>query len=167
MNCSECGVQIKVTSKKRDLFVQDSCAFCSEKCLRRHIEALEPVEKDFLEEIGIRDSLQSWGNRDCYSRFLGVSFRSWFECDVAEFLVRNWKTQIFYEAHILPVSNDHFYIPDFWLPSYGAWLEVKGEWRFGAKTKFSKAQEILGKDRLILVPDSYKSWFKRGKKIWW
>ena len=164
MFCGTCGKELKIN--KRLSLPQASTLFCSESCLRQHVFTQSALSKHVIKDLGIRTAPLNWGDRNCYSTFLGVSFRSWFECWVAEFAVKNWKTQIFYEPHSLPLDERHCYIPDFWLPELGVWLEVKGEWRLGAKNKFERAQAILGQNRLLLLPESYYSWFKRKKHRW-
>ena len=142
----------------------DSLVFCSERCLHKHIVGLPPLSKEALGMFGISNSFCNNMPKECYSVSLGVGFRSWFECRLAEFIVAKWKTQVFYEAHMLPIDSTHFYVPDFWLPMHGVWLEVKGEWRFGGRKKFVTAQRILGADRLLLIPPAYKKWF--SVKAW-
>lgn len=163
MRCGNCGAELKPQKRKELAFPVASMRFCSERCLRVYVFRQQAIPEDVIKMHGIRTAPQNWGDRNCYSTFLGVSFRSWFECGVAEHLVRTWQTQLFYEAHSLPLDNTHVYIPDFWLPEFGIWLEVKGEWRLGGKNKFERAQGILGSDRLLLIPDSYKPWFSRKR----
>lgn len=159
MFCATCGKEL--TRNRRLNFPPSAGMFCSIGCLRRHVFSQTVLPRRAIEDLGIRTAPLNWGDRNCFSPFLGVSFRSWFECSVAEFVVRNWKTQIFYEAHSLPLDDRHCYIPDFWLPERGVWLEVKGEWRLGAKSKFERAQAVLGANRLLLIPELYRPWFRR------
>lgn len=161
MHCARCGTKLRDALKDTETFPNEALRFCSAQCLIAHIRSNKSVGRDWLNDLGVRASNQSWGDRNCLSTFLGVAFRSWFECDVAEYIVKKWKTPVFYEPHILPLDETHFYMPDFWLPEYGIWLEVKGEWRLGAKSKFQKALLILKPDRLILIPSIYRRWFKR------
>lgn len=165
MQCLRCKLELNIKRKAEAQFPWRAAAFCTESCMLAHIRSQKPVSHEFLQDLGISTAPQNWGDRNCHSAYLGVTFRSWFECAVAEHIVKSWNTQIFYEAHSLPIDEKHSYIPDFWLPAYGVWLEVKGEWRLGAKSKFEQALALMGSDRLLLVPEAYRSWFNaRGKK---
>lgn len=164
MQCSRCQSGLKIGRKNEALFPYGSYSFCSEGCLLSHIRSQKSVSREFLQDLGISTAPQNWGDRNCHSTFLGVTFRSWFECQVAEHIVREWKTQVFYEAHSLPLDERHCYVPDFWLPAYGVWLEVKGEWRMGARSKFENALCLMGNERLILIPETYRTWFKGRAK---
>lgn len=161
MHCATCGKELRRGSRLN--LPTESLLFCTETCMRHYVLAQTALPRYAIEDFGIRTAPMNWGDRNCFSPYLGVSFRSWFECRVAEHIVCHWQTQIFYEAHSLPIDDRHCYIPDFWLPECGVWLEVKGEWRLGAKSKFERARDILGPNRLLLVPESCSSWFKRRK----
>ena len=161
MLCCYCGKSQRVSS---NVFPVGSLYFCSESCLKKHVRQQPALCAEDVTMLRLKGAPQSWGDRNCYSIYLGVCFRSWFECAVAEHIVRQWNTQIFYEPHSIAIDDSHSYVPDFWIPQYGVWLEVKGEWLSGAKTKFSHALRILGKNRLILIPDMYKKWFVKKRK---
>lgn len=144
---------------------RESMIFCSNSCLQAHVSAQTALFAEDLDTLSIRPAIMDALPRECYSPLLGVSFRSWFECMFAEHVVEVWKTQVFYEPHMLRLDDRHYYVPDFWLPTFGVWLEVKGEWRLGAKKKFVDAQRLLGAERLLLVPPFYRRWFSR-KRGW-
>ena len=159
MLCGRCHKQFPVDRGTRQMFPPESMSFCSEQCLLTHIRALPPLSPDDIMSFGMQSAHCAALPRECYSPLLDASFRSWFECLLAERIVFNWKTRVFYEPHALPVNGGDLYIPDFWLPEYGVWLEPKGEWRIGAKKKFVAAQKILSPERLLLVPPLYRRWF--------
>ena len=158
MICAECKKPIHWRGKKGQMFPVTALQFCSERCLKLHVQAQRPLHEKDLLDLGITSAPLEFGTRYCYSPELGVSFRSWFECSLAEWLVSRWRTQIFYEPHCMHIEPNQRYIPDFWLPEFGVWLEVKGEW-LGGKAKFEHALQIFGRQRLILIPSLYKSWF--------
>jgi len=163
MICEACNVQLTLSRRSRNFFPRGGATFCSEHCLRSFATRQRALKKHELADLGIQRPPKNESGLECYSPYLGVSFRSWFECSVAEHVVRYWQTQIFYEPHCIPVDARHSYVPDFWLPEFGVWLEVKGEWRLGAKQKFEKATALLGSNRLLLLPDFYKTWFRRRR----
>lgn len=165
MLCSWCAKQFAVERATSKMVPRESMIFCSDKCLYTHVSSQVPLPAEDLVGLGIGPAIMDSLPRECYSPLLGVSFRSWFECLFAEHAVKVWKEQVFYEPHMLRLDGTHYYIPDFWLPRFGVWLEVKGEWRLGAKKKFVDAQRVLGADRLLLVPPLYRRWFS-GKRRW-
>lgn len=164
MICSRCRKRFSVDQATARMIPGESLLFCSEPCLFDHITGMRPLSLEELQGFGIFNADCTGHVKECHSPLLGVSFRSWFECLLAEHAVANWKTQIFYEPHTLPVNARHTYLPDFWLSAYGVWLEVKGEWRIGGKKKFVAAQRIIGADRLLLVPPSYRRWFSQRRR---
>lgn len=158
MKCAVCGGFVKT----HRTFPIDALAFCSKTCLLQHIEGQKSLSTLQLQGMGLQPSTaDNWGFRSHYSVRLGVHFRSWFECDVAETLVFDHDyTDLQYEPHQLFIDEKHRYVPDFFFKNHGVWLEVKGEWRGGGKHKFCQALHLLGRNRLVIIPDSYKSWFK-------
>ena len=166
MICSNCTDAKHVKRDNEKMFPKNANYFCSDACMLAHVVNTPRLSGKELRDFGIRSAPRDINGCDCFSLLLGVAFRSWFEVVVAEHLVLNWKLQVFYEPHALVLDRTHVYIPDFWIPKYGVWLEVKGEWRVGSKSKFERATEILGKDRLLLIPPLYRNRYsKKGARI--
>lgn len=161
MYCGHCKKELSPDT--RNVFPPDAIRFCSKKCLKEHIQGMSWTV-DLTQNNLLRRSAKDFGDRNCFSVKLGTGFRSWFECMVAEDIVTKWEVSVEYEPHQLVIDRTHAYVPDFWLPEYGVWLEVKGEWRNGGKKKFQRALEMLGPDRLLLIPQPYKNWFKPRKR---
>jgi hypothetical protein len=57
--------------------------------------------------------------------YAGTDFRSALEADWAATLNR-WGIAWQYEPETITLPSGAVYLPDFWLPSLGTWLEVKG-----------------------------------------
>ena len=165
MLCAYCNSKVK--EDKRSLFPVSALQFCSERCLLEHIHSKrrDSIYLNELIKTKVALNTEDFANRNCFSIRLGMAFRSWFECHVAEELTLNKCLTLYYEPHQLRIDDNHIYVPDFWLPNFGVWLEVKGEWRNGAKNKFCKALDILGADRLILIPTPYKNWFRPRRRV--
>jgi predicted nuclease of restriction endonuclease-like RecB superfamily len=87
------------------------------------------------------------------------------EASFAEYIKFELKMPIFYEPVMLRMGGGKRYIPDFYLPDSDLFIEIKGNWWPGSKSKFSKGQDILGKHKLILVPPEYFSWFNKKHYI--
>jgi hypothetical protein len=77
-------------------------------------------------------------------------FASGYEEDVARVLECNriiWK----YEKFMFFIGTT-IIVPDFYLPEYDLFVEVKGLWRGNAKGKFSTFKYCYPKVKMILVP---------------
>lgn len=86
-----------------------------------------------------------------FCRRLNITFRSRYEAVISH-LFLEWGWNVRYESYMFCYDDGKVYIPDFFLPDYGVWIEAKGTWRLGAKTKFKKAIEAFGTARMILLP---------------
>jgi len=70
----------------------------------------------------------------CYSELLGMSFRSFFEMHVAEWMHESG-IRFQYEMWEFMIGVDKWWSPDFWLPDHKCVVEVKGVWWIGARKK--------------------------------
>lgn len=59
------------------------------------------------------------------TEYAGITFRSRLEADWAHTLTVNGITWT-YEPETITLPSGTIYIPDFWLPELGTWIEVKG-----------------------------------------
>lgn len=143
---------------------EPSLLFCSEPCLLSHIKSRAPLGLEDLRRIGVIAAPSIGTGKDHYSLLLRSSFRSRFEVMVAEHVVTLWRIKAQYEPHAIPLGPKRWYIPDFWLPDFGIWLEAKGEWRGGGRKKFVEALNIVGPDRLLLMPDVCRKWLGKTKE---
>ena len=134
--------------KKQLLFGFD--AFCSGECLYELL-VTEGVE-DFL--IG-RHSLiypgEMWEAAEYWCKENRQFFRSKSEATFARWCNINgieWK----YEPYMIRFKENQSYTPDFWLPEYSHFVEVKGAWAGSAKKKLRKTKECGF--NVVLVPDN-------------
>ena len=96
-----------------------------------------------------------------YCPRLRQGFRSEYERALAWLMVMEWHWDVAYEPLVL-VMGSTYYIPDFFIRDK-CFIEVKGDWRLGAKRKFTKASECIGYDRMLLVDKSlYREVMKRA-----
>lgn len=163
--CSSCS-NGSLVLKPRDMtyFSLGNAYFCSPQCLVDHIKALEPVTY-FDKYIHTIPASERATDGTTYSPQLDTTFRSGFEAVVAEYLILTQGFRVMYEPFLMKISDEgdakvRHYIPDFYLPDHGVFLEVKGEWH-NSKKKFKKALRLIGPDRLILIPPLFRGWFKR------
>lgn len=82
------------------------------------------------------------------SWYAGIVFRSKLEADWAATL-DEWRIPWEYEPETITLPSGAVYIPDFWLPEHGTWLEVKGT----GVPRIEKAIE-LGKTRACHCDDT-------------
>jgi hypothetical protein len=76
-----------------------------------------PGQPGALDGNMTREAVPSW--------YAGVTFRSKLEADWAATLDA-WNIRWDYEPETITLPSGVNYIPDFWLPDVGIWLEVKG-----------------------------------------
>jgi YHS domain-containing protein len=129
--CDVCGGRIQKKSHDRKYMFHPPY-FCSEKCLLQFILNHEP--KGSLEGVCLLRGNLSVGS--IWSKRHGISFRSLFEYNVANYLSDNSIT-FEYEGYTFEVGKGS-YTPDFYLPDHDLFIEVKGLWAFGAKKKLKK-----------------------------
>jgi hypothetical protein len=152
--CTRCGAEYEI-QKRHDSWLHYGHHFCGILCLREHIQH-QPLSVT-TDPFGHLDGMPSEG--ECYSVRLQRHFRSQYELLVAEVMDR-WDMVCCYERFFLYLGDHDVYIPDLVFPGRGVAVEIKGEWRIGAKRKFQEAQRILGGDRLILLGPQYLRLFK-------
>lgn len=82
-------------------------------------EALKSLKK--LSRKGIKR-----GNAQFYSERLKMTFRSSWEVELAELMTELGIRWEFEPRRIYFRAEKESYLPDFWLPDYNCWIEVKG-----------------------------------------
>jgi hypothetical protein len=121
---------------------------------------MEPIDLVQFTRIGCAITENNFlsSNGHAFSRIFKKSFRSLYEVHFAETAVLIWKEEVLYEPHIIRLrmrgSGFSHYVPDFYFPAYGVWVETKGVWSIGGKRKFVHAMKMIGRDRLLLLPSS-------------
>jgi hypothetical protein len=161
MTCFVCGRELAYTPRLSA--GPDTLLFCSEQCLRAHVKDMREIP----EWRAAADDLRAAGDPgfpfQVYSGRLRKYFRSHFEKEFAEFVVQHWREPVFYEHQAISIDAERQLIPDFWFPRRSVWIELKGSWYGNArsKMKFLEAQDIVGPQRLILLPYECRRWFSR------
>jgi hypothetical protein len=155
--CSMCGEEY-VVPKRHDTWLHYGHHFCGVACIMSYIEQYPRDGDSFRLMVQIGDLRPDPGHA-VYSPYTQKTYRSEYERTVGEFLEWRWDGMYSYEQHGVILPGAVLYIPDF-VVGGGVALEVKGEWRLGARKKFLAAQEILGEDRLILLGPQYQPLFR-------
>jgi predicted nuclease of restriction endonuclease-like RecB superfamily len=155
--CHVCGGKIYI-SLSSHASVPDMFRFCREQCLHDYITGMQPLSESEIREFEVAVNPEiSHGH--IYSQKLARYFRSKFELLFAEKVVFSWNQQVYYEHHSIQANYRKHYVPDFWFPEHGVWVELKGVWHSGAKKKFLDVQRNIGRDRLLLLPALCYNWF--------
>ena len=151
--CIECGKLAR--SNELRFLHQDLAYFCSKSCLLRSLVVPEtdPVLPKGAIPVpeGLTSPDFSWSER------LHQGFRSDFELHVAEWL-HSMEVDYYYETFYFEVSSST-YTPDFYLPRYGQFWEVKGVWRQSGKSKMTKFLRQYRDVKLTLVPWTLRDQF--------
>ena len=156
-----CGRGFSLRRSEHKSLIQSVEQFCSVDCFNSYLRYF-PVKRYDLPEVCKSPFVSEV--RECFDPVTQESYRSWFECHVARFLV----TQGFnyrYETQCVYLNSGGHYTPDFWLPEQGVFLEVKGKWAMSAKTKFQTA--LLQGYNMVLVPWHLAAEFRRlyGQRV--
>lgn len=157
-----CGNGFHVTKKECSLLIPVVDQFCSADCFLYFI-SLQAKFKNGSQPNAkspfVSDVFDVWD--DITNRY----YRSWYEVYVARCLWFN-EINFEYETRFIFVKNRP-YTPDFWLPEYRSFIEVKGFWGMSSKKKFKMALSV--EDRLFLLPwhlySSFKSRYKLKKEL--
>lgn len=154
-----CGERFFLPQKRRSSLVEGVEQFCSVACFLSYVESLPLVDG---EQDPICKSPFVSETFDVWDSVTQQYYRSWYEVHVARCLKAN-SIKFAYETQCIFIKNGH-YTPDFWLPDYGAYIEVKGYWGISAKKKYRDACK-MGKE-VILLPWHIASDFRKqfGKK---
>ena len=121
-------------------------------------------DMSFMKDISWHEKRRKSKLKNIYSgkfEYKGIYFKSNWERIVAKNLDKNnikWK----YEPQVFQLSNDEFYTPDFYLPEYDKWIEVKGYMYDHSRIKIKKF--IEEHHDLLLLSDIQKI---KDEKIKW
>ena len=85
--------------------------------------------------------------------YKGIKFRSTYEVRFAKMLDRNG-VQYQYEIKTFDLG-DTTYTPDFYLPDYRLWCEVKGWMTPSAERKLKRFRSRYPKERLAIIPKQF------------
>lgn len=151
IRCSVCGDSIYVKQKDTKLLDPTSRNFCSTDCLLLMIHSCHPNGTQLLE-------LEKHRQGSYYSEELKTFFMSKYEESVALFL-RDNSLKYAYEDYYFPVATT-VYIPDFYLPEQGCFLEVKGAYGVGSKNKMARFRTTYPEEILLTIPWNMRYMFR-------
>ena len=143
-----CGKGYELYYKLKKELLVGFDAFCGEECLFGLLETegfsgRGIVTRPEIEPSVMEPPIEFW------CRETGHYFRSRLEATFAKWCDFNsirWD----YEKYTIRLANTQSYTPDFWLPEYSHFVEVKGVWSGSAKKKLRRSKH-LGFP-IVLVP---------------
>lgn len=158
INCY-CGKGYELHYKQKKQLLQGFDAFCGGDCLYKIL--LDEGFKDTgIERLHWVYPSQMNEPFDYWCRETKQYFRSRSEATFARWCEANqirWE----YEPYMIRFKHNQTYTPDFWLPDFSHFIEVKGAWSGSAKKKMRKAKDMGF--RLLLVPDHL---IKKLSRVW-
>ena len=156
--CKVCGEKVTVASGDLKYLHGATDFLCSPECVVAKIRSF--AEQTPVSNIPFKEAeeIDPLGRTAAYSWKLGKNFRSEYEVAVAEFL-NTCSLLLDYEKYSFDVE-DQTYTPDFYVRSpYNCFIEVKGLFSIGKKTKLTKFIEQYPDVNFILVPWTLRSDF--------
>ena len=124
--CGECGGVVVVLQDQWKLVSYPGVFVCSTGCILTWIRKHYSSTYELLEAIDL-----SAGEREYKSDFERV-FAAWLYANHLDFRYECWGFE---------VGKTKTYTPDFFIPSHGCFVETKGRWGLGQKTKLWEWQE--------------------------
>lgn len=160
--CDVCSTAFKSKREFDTFYNIGNITFCDLDCFKKYVESTQYIRFDRHLEDRIRPLQpgEMGGEPTTYSPKLRTAFRSGYEAVVAEKMILEFGWNVRYEPDMIKVSSSKVYIPDFYLPDFGVYLEVKGVFLNGSRKKFQQVQEMFGPERLLLIHAGYRHWFK-------
>lgn len=148
--CSICGKTFEVKKFKG---MQYSPKVCSAECLKKYLL----MNKKYNSMDEMRGRIK--GVEIFYNITTG-DFRSKIEMDVAKFFIDNNIDYEFEEAALM--YRKRMYLPDFYLPQYSVFVEIKDSvWEAYAYTKFKTFEKRV--PLILITRQLLTAWHKKGK----
>lgn len=135
-----CGKGYELHSRLRKELLAGFDAFCGEGCLYKLLVEEGFENRSITEKYGVEPSrmdspTEFWCRETTrfYRSKLEAAFARWCDANYIE-----WE----YEPYTIRLKQNQTYTPDFWLPKYSHFVEVKGVWGGSAKKKLRKAKSL-------------------------
>lgn len=147
--CSRCGDTIDIHPDNWKEIPGRADVFCSPACINGRL--LDNIAAN--SDIKIREKTRNPKVSEYYDNYsdkLKMGFRSMFEVLVAEFLDAS-DIVFLYEAITIEFNGNKFWTPDFYIPDSRTFVEVKGVWGFGGRSKYMNVSSLI-EEPIILIP---------------
>jgi len=130
VRCAVCKRLQRLPNQDRKYILVYSRFICSWSCALKWIKKQIPLDGKYTPQ-------QMWGAIPVNEGGAYADFKSDFERKVATVFDLegiDWQ----YEKWMFEVGQNGHYTPDFWLPKFGSFIEVKGMWWTTQRRKFDK-----------------------------
>lgn len=125
--------------------------------------------KDFCDQLSISQSLENRGGRSKWFEVSGIKVQGTWERDIAEKLDElsvRWTKIRNFPFRYLKNNKVHRYSPDFYLPDFDCYLEIKGYWWGNDREKMSLVRAQNPDKKIIVIEkDEYKR-IMQGEQVW-
>lgn len=166
VKCSVCHQRSFLTTEDREQLDHSGSFVCSGECMITWAKREGKKQKgNILKNPGIFDSQMGMAS-DVWSDVLQIGFRSGYEKSVAEYLWDNHVAFQYEPYTFLLKGETASYTPDFYLPDYQTFIEVKGVFHNRKKLKIFRELYTVP---LIVAPWAIRKTFKyknRGNGIY-
>lgn len=159
VRCNVCNSRITVTKDDHSKLDRSGGVFvCSASCTYGWLKRNKrEYKKGIATHPGIFESHMD-AAFDVYSSKIRLGFRSHYEMWVAEWMYEA-DLGFMYEPYSFLLQTDtSSYTPDFYIPDYGCFLEVKGLWHNRKKLKIFR--ELYPKVPLLVLPWPIRKTFR-------
>jgi hypothetical protein len=157
--CEICGKVVTIEKKEYKYIHNDIPILCSRHCFLLKIIGYGNGHFGDGSKRYIRYNRGDLGVGNVWSQKFQVSFRSRYELSVAEFL-NTCGIEFMYEPYCFTLGESSILIPDFYLPKYDCFVEVKGFWGIGKKKKLARFIEAYPNVKYVLIPWTMRQEFK-------
>lgn len=125
--------------------------------------------KAFCEQLSINQSLNNKGGRCKWFEVSGIKVQGTWERDIAIKLNESsikWEKIRDYPFRYIRDNKEHRYSPDFYLPDYNCYLEVKGHWWGNDKEKMNLVISQNSDKKIYIIDKDEYTKIMRGELVW-
>ena len=140
-NISQVDYVKKIVSQKTSKRKKENNSWCGEN------------NPNYENKIGKNNGYHFGRREDIGDTF----FRSSWEANIAR-IFNHYQIEWIYEPKRFKLSSQKTYTPDFYLPKYNIYVEVKGWWRDDAKIKYNLFLEEHRQVKIKLIDSKFYYW---------
>lgn len=125
--------------------------------------------KEFCRQLSLSQSLENKGGRSKWYIVSGIKVQGTWERNIAEKLNElsvKWEKIRDYPFRYIKDNKEHRYSPDFYLPEFDCYLEIKGFWWGQDREKMDLViNQNPDKNIIIIEKDDYEK-VMQGEQVW-
>lgn len=125
--------------------------------------------KEFCENLSLQQSTQNRGGRCKWFLVSGVKVQGTWERNVAEKLNElniKWEKIRTFPFVYIKDNKTHRYSPDFYLPDYNCYLEIKGFWFGEDRIKMDLVIDQNPDKKIVIIEKDKYERLLRGELVW-